>query len=262
MYFDDLSYIQSDASRLTIGWLEPPHKFRVGTTSQEFQDRLRPLCGKPIRKTRGFHYCPYCTVAEVHGDGEIDVIGLDGTIFVSPVLISHYVESHGYLPPQQYIDSVVSLPWDNGPMNIDLSPFLLAVLNNPSPEVRNAFYNAFTLSLVGARIQSGSHLVQTGTHVATGKDQFQIPVGKGPDGHSALIVFADVRQMAKREKGVTFMELAASDLISMAILKNYGIVVQSYIDDLQCWVAIPKSDVVLLKGKLSCVAIQQGMSGE
>jgi hypothetical protein len=42
---------------------------------------------------------------ETLGNGEIRVRALDGKIYVAPVLIYHYVASHGYLPPRVFIDS-------------------------------------------------------------------------------------------------------------------------------------------------------------
>jgi hypothetical protein len=42
------------------------------------------------------------------GNGEIRVRALDGRIYVAPVLIYHYVVSHGYLPPGEFIAAVTA----------------------------------------------------------------------------------------------------------------------------------------------------------
>jgi len=39
------------------------------------------------------------------GNGEIRVAG-DGVTFAAPVLIVHYIEEHGYLPPPEFLEAV------------------------------------------------------------------------------------------------------------------------------------------------------------
>jgi hypothetical protein len=42
------------------------------------------------------------------GNGEIWVPG-DDVIYAAPVLIVHYIEEHGYLPPPQFLKAVAAL---------------------------------------------------------------------------------------------------------------------------------------------------------
>jgi len=46
---------------------------------------------------------------EMMGNGEIRVAGLNGLVYVAPVLIVHYVQVHSYLPPAEFIRAVVSV---------------------------------------------------------------------------------------------------------------------------------------------------------
>lgn len=47
------------------------------------------------------------------GNGEVHVRDAAGTWFVAPRLIGHYVEEHNYLPPQDFIDTVIN-PFEIG----------------------------------------------------------------------------------------------------------------------------------------------------
>src|SRR5262249_16942156 len=52
------------------------------------------------------HPCPYC--AQAAGSGEIHVAGPGGLVFAAPALVWHYVTAHDYLPPEQFIQAVLS----------------------------------------------------------------------------------------------------------------------------------------------------------
>ena len=123
MYFADLSETDhgscsSDWRRLNVGWLEKGHAFAKGRVQPEFVAALRRLVAKPVCLTRGCHQCEFCqgnsaattdggqgnpAHVEILGNGEIHVAGEQGIVYVAPVLIRHYVEAHGYLPPGPFI---------------------------------------------------------------------------------------------------------------------------------------------------------------
>jgi len=42
----------------------------------------------------------------VLGDAEIRVVAENGTLFVAPTLILHYVVEHGYQPPPEFVDAL------------------------------------------------------------------------------------------------------------------------------------------------------------
>jgi hypothetical protein len=135
-YYPDLSpysygELQCECeSPVNVGWLDPEFDYSRGAVPEEFSARLRKLVKKPLNLTRGSHFCGLC-IAELKesvppatsdmvvyntlldrgglGNGEIVVVDPSaGTCFVSPVMILHYVEHHGYLPPPQYVDAVSS----------------------------------------------------------------------------------------------------------------------------------------------------------
>jgi len=60
----------------------------------------------------GFHECEFCspTGAEklAMGTGELWVPGTGDLIYVAPKLVAHYIEAHGYLPPQEFMEAVVA----------------------------------------------------------------------------------------------------------------------------------------------------------
>jgi hypothetical protein len=65
-FFEDLTpytYLHSEEDApetVNIGWLDREHPFSIGETTAEFQDRLRLLCGRRLKQTRGRHHCPFC----------------------------------------------------------------------------------------------------------------------------------------------------------------------------------------------------------
>lgn len=140
MYFEDLTYYKYDLSGdlgliiylgrfvlnksmgrklLNIGWLDNRNPFHKGKIDEFFLDKLFNICLKRIKRTRGYHPCPFCKSgfglkAErngqtiILGSAEIRVKGLNGKIYAAPNLIYHYVEAHNYSPPEEFINAVLS----------------------------------------------------------------------------------------------------------------------------------------------------------
>jgi len=42
------------------------------------------------------------------GSAEVRVQGVDGTVFLAPDLVFHYVTEHGYLPPPSFLEALVA----------------------------------------------------------------------------------------------------------------------------------------------------------
>jgi hypothetical protein len=40
------------------------------------------------------------------GNGEIRVSGKDGIVYAAPTLVCHYIQAHGYFPPEEFIEAV------------------------------------------------------------------------------------------------------------------------------------------------------------
>ena len=132
-YFDDLSVntysCVPESGRLSVGWLAKNTPFQTGPTSEAFCAALDDLCSNhPIRLTWGYHVCEFCTgisADDSHsrskGNGEIEVRSADGTWFVAPQLIAHYVAEHDYCPPEEYIEAVLNpseIGKDAGPIEL------------------------------------------------------------------------------------------------------------------------------------------------
>jgi hypothetical protein len=127
-YFSDLtpySFLLAkdkvSANLLNVGWLSRWHSFHKETVDSRLLEKLLRLCRKPVRLTRGFHHCGFCSVSansmismtfegnEMQlGNGEIRVPG-NGVVYAAPTLICHYIEKHGYGPPQKFLDAVGAL---------------------------------------------------------------------------------------------------------------------------------------------------------
>jgi hypothetical protein len=124
MHFEDLSPytyslpkdlpegadIGSLAGVLNIGWLGAGHAFDVGPTPWGFRWKLRKLARDVKNPAWGYHECDLCEGRRRKrlGNGEIHVTGSNGIMYVAPELIVHYIGKHKYLPPQTFIDAVLT----------------------------------------------------------------------------------------------------------------------------------------------------------
>jgi hypothetical protein len=113
-FFEDLTpynYLQPEEERagtVNIGWLDRRRRFPTGETSGEFRAKLLSLCRQRVKQTRGFHACPFCKSRErPRGSAEVRVIGR-GRVYAAPELVYHFVEKHGYRPPDEFIAAVLA----------------------------------------------------------------------------------------------------------------------------------------------------------
>ena len=125
-YFEDLtaySYMGEipDQNLLNVGWLEKGYEYPQGSVEPEVLSLILMLASKsPTRRSRGFHVCPFCSnnsfglpVIDTSGkrlllgSAEIRVKGKGDLTYACPDLIYHYISVHSYLPPQEFIDSLM-----------------------------------------------------------------------------------------------------------------------------------------------------------
>jgi hypothetical protein len=129
-YFPDLSpYAYGHHAHLGVvhvGWLDNVHHFTHGTVETRLIGKLMLLAAKPVEVYLGLHVCELCLeppnlrtgtggfidpvvwsewAEQRSGTGEIRV-SHRGITFAAPVLIVHYIEEHGYLPPSVFLKAV------------------------------------------------------------------------------------------------------------------------------------------------------------
>ena len=132
-YFSDLSpyaYLlgETNPPTLNVGWLDSKHTYLQGETSEEFTERLWCFCRRQVAVMRGFHFCEFChespADAALHwrggerlllGSAEIRVFGPNGVVYAAPNMIYHYVVTHRYCPPLEFIQAVLEGPLPDSP---------------------------------------------------------------------------------------------------------------------------------------------------
>jgi len=134
-YFPDLgteSQITKDSFVRAVGWLAAAQPYSVGETSAEFVEKLRLMAKQwwaststlawPV--TLGFHICEFC--GKVRAGGNFGVPS-GSILYVAPEMISHYVEAHGYKPPDAFINAVLGSPLpDTAEYGRSVHPFIAA----------------------------------------------------------------------------------------------------------------------------------------
>jgi hypothetical protein len=137
-YFADLSpYSYGHGSHpgvVHVGWLDNVHSYATGSVDFRLIEKMKWLASSPVELYRGKHRCelcieppdlvktylpngivtdPKCSWAQWidvrSSNGEIRV-SRDGITFAAPVLIVHYIETHNYLPPDQFLKAIEETP--------------------------------------------------------------------------------------------------------------------------------------------------------
>src|SRR5262245_31665094 len=113
-YFADLTpyvygLLEPEPGVLNIGWLDGAYPFCRGPTSSEFGEALCRLVERPILLHRGFHVCDFCPhdgreIYPSRGNGQIRVLGRNGIWYAAPTMVHHYVATHEYQPPPEFVD--------------------------------------------------------------------------------------------------------------------------------------------------------------
>ena len=99
-----------------VGWIDTTHPYNKWIPPEWFLDALYIACRHKVNLKRSYDHCRLCgALASPYplsadrfsrkvalGDGEIRVRG-QGIVHASPDLIYHYVEVHGYRPPDEFI---------------------------------------------------------------------------------------------------------------------------------------------------------------
>jgi hypothetical protein len=137
-YFPDLApYAYGNRAHpgvVHVGWLDDIHPFTKGPVDPLLVEKMKMLAATPVELSRGKHLCEVCVeppdvvktskslvpggvkvldlnctwykwAAPRMSNGEIRVSSA-GITFAAPILIVHYIEEHGYLPPACFLEAV------------------------------------------------------------------------------------------------------------------------------------------------------------
>ncbi len=112
-----------------VGWIDSDHSFTTGSSPIEFVKKLERLIVRSgtypfqpiVMRCRGQDRCIFCEARNLvlrEGDNE-EVLGSsdlmipltpgENTYFISPTLIYHNIVEHNYLPPPEFISSVLAV---------------------------------------------------------------------------------------------------------------------------------------------------------
>ena len=95
-----------------IGWLGRERPFNKGPISEDVYRRLKVLLISPFQPfvVAGFHECELCQFEQEAAGSANLFVPFEGRLFVCPELILHYINAHGYQPPQDFCDAVMACP--------------------------------------------------------------------------------------------------------------------------------------------------------
>ena len=125
-YFPDLSpYAYGSRPHpgvFHVGWLDGIHDYPKGKVARRILRKLKRLATQPTEEYYGYHVCELCSrpkgVLGPSDDGYRDWararsssgevrVTLGGATYAAPILIVHYIEEHGYLPPEEFLRAVM-----------------------------------------------------------------------------------------------------------------------------------------------------------
>ena len=111
---------------LPVGWLSSGQPFTQGTVSPEFRRRLDVVLeqGYETGTYVGSHNCEFCDASGAPpGDAtkkpsthdvpsEFHNINIPGrhAVYYAPELIAHYIDEHGYRPPDEFMTALIECP--------------------------------------------------------------------------------------------------------------------------------------------------------
>jgi hypothetical protein len=117
-FFPDLgrrSLVAAGEHVRAVGWLHPDHPYTMGSVSAEFLTQLKEFIRRPSLSADDFHFpgigglhtCEFC--GRAIGGGNLGLPS-DNVLFVFPDMVVHYIEAHGYKPPEEFIAAVLRSP--------------------------------------------------------------------------------------------------------------------------------------------------------
>ena len=136
--YDD--FVEAEGELRNVGWLSSLRPFRQGRPSRDFRRRLFDLCSEPQVHHLGYHNCRIdrCRLVPRRrgvttklkgrsltlGSGIVVLEGRDGVSYAFPDLLYHYVKTHWYRPPDEFVEAVMH-PTE-GRSSAEPSPIIIA----------------------------------------------------------------------------------------------------------------------------------------
>ena len=128
---------------IAVGWLEPERDYPRGQISEEFFYRLCGLLQElwhPPVACAGYHKCRLCQFSGGQAAYEFKgyrfkgvssgslYIPFNGKLYVAPESIAHYIDAHGYFPPAEFQEAVMTCP------QMRSTDYMRALLATPAKE--------------------------------------------------------------------------------------------------------------------------------
>ena len=109
---------------VSVGWLDNSHRFSRAAVPLNFFRALVRLLQNPWQPGvfAGRAPCSMCQFSGgpgtlvfegdtvLLGSANLFVPGRQSKVFVSPSLIAHYIDAHGYAPPEEFQEAVLECP--------------------------------------------------------------------------------------------------------------------------------------------------------
>lgn len=115
MYFADLSHgclLGSGSDICAVGWLDKHHSYPKGPVPNSFLETLKrhiQTAWQPV-VSAGLYECSFCEVGQTWGAGGNVWIPAPKVVYIAPEMITHYIETHDYQPPDEFIEAVLACP--------------------------------------------------------------------------------------------------------------------------------------------------------
>lgn len=114
-FIADLSteaYFAHGDSVRAVGWLESGHPYTQGDVPAEFLAALKKHVetAHVVVLFMGLHDCSLCPAGRrTAGLGNL-LVPTSDRLYVAPELITHYIQDHGYRPPDEFVAAVLACP--------------------------------------------------------------------------------------------------------------------------------------------------------
>lgn len=93
---------------ISVGWLDGEHEYTKGDIDPERWSKIKMILESrgPVRLTMGGHKCALC--GRESGNGEFHAYNpRTNKIYIAPALILHYIQTHQYVPPEEFLEAVL-----------------------------------------------------------------------------------------------------------------------------------------------------------